>query len=545
VARSTSLDLLDRLAVSYLVLPLPIFLFGWLEIWAAVPLALCVAYSLKSLAASPPAERRPVSGTQLAVAAAVGCAWTAFGGTGHLVFANADWHLRDAVLHDLVAGPWPVGYGVLEGRESMLRAPIGYYLPAALFGKWAGLPAAHVALAAWTAAGAVLFLIQVLSQTSPQPGGVPGRLAAALGAAAIIVLFSGLDVIGIWLRARDAFAHWDVTRHLEWWAGSYQYSSMTTQLFWVPNHALGGWLTVGLLMRTAGRRPVVEAGRAGVPWSAGAAASASGPPSADLEEVLPVVTAALALWSPLTALGAVPFVLCRLAGSMRRERSLRLVDPRIWVPALAVGAVVAAYLTLDAGKIPKGWIIGRSGAVTLDLLRHAEFFLLEAGLIGAAILAIRASREVVLALVILALLPLVSFGAANDFAMRVSIPSLAVLAIAACRALTGTVPGRTVSVKRGILAGLLAVGAVTPLQEIARAVVLDRWPVNLDATLIEAACGEYPPHYVARLDGQAIGHVLRAAHALPPGSRDAASCVNPALRLLKSRAMQSVSGGTP
>ena len=151
VARSTSLDLLDRLAVLYLVLPLPIFLFGWIEIWAAIPLALCGAYSLKSLAASLPAERWPVSAPKLAVAAAVGCAWAACGGTGHLVFANADWHLRDAVLHDLVTGRWPVGYGVLEGGDSLLRAPIGYYLPAALIGKWAGLLAAHAALAAWTA----------------------------------------------------------------------------------------------------------------------------------------------------------------------------------------------------------------------------------------------------------------------------------------------------------------------------------------------------------------------------------------------------------
>jgi len=41
------------------------------------------------------------------------------------------------------------------------------------------------------------------------------------------------------LRVPAAIEHWDVTKHLEWWAGRYQYSSMTTQLFWVPNHALG------------------------------------------------------------------------------------------------------------------------------------------------------------------------------------------------------------------------------------------------------------------------------------------------------------------
>jgi hypothetical protein len=512
--------------VLYVVLPLPIFLFGWLQIWAAVPLALCAGYSLKPLAASLSAEPWPVSGTHLAVAATMGCAWTAFSGTGHLVFANADWHLRDGVLHDLVAGRWPVGYGVLERRDSLLRAPIGYYLPAALIGKAAGLLAAHAALAAWTAAGVVLFLVQVLPPTAPQPAGTSRAaraqgLIAALGAAAVIVLFSGLDVIGTWLQAPGTLAHWDVTRHLEWWAENYQYSSMTTQLFWVPNHALGGWLVIGLLMRERG---ALEPRRGGP------------------ETVLPLVVVALALWSPLTALGAAPFVLCQMCDTVRREGSLALANPRIWAPALAVGLVLAAYLTLDAGRIPRGWTIGRHGlgalAVAQDLWRHAEFLLLEAGLIGAAILAIRASRRVVLALAILALLPLVSFGAANDFVMRVSIPSLAVLAIAACRALAEAAPNAPARIKRGALAGLLVLGAVTPLQEFARAAVLEPWPINLNATLVGAACGSYPPHYVAHLHGQWLTQVMRPPHALPLGSVDAASCANPALRIEKSRGLR-------
>ena len=44
-----SLDALDRLALGYLVVPLVIFLAGWLEIWAAFPLLLCLGYSLKVL----------------------------------------------------------------------------------------------------------------------------------------------------------------------------------------------------------------------------------------------------------------------------------------------------------------------------------------------------------------------------------------------------------------------------------------------------------------------------------------------------------------
>jgi hypothetical protein len=510
------LEVLDGMAVAFLALPLGIFLIGWLELWAALPLVLAMMYALRPLGAATRGRglRPRLSGWQVGLAIAVGCAWTSFGGTGHWLFANADWHIRDAVLHDLVTGAWPVGYGAKGGVPTLLRAPIGYYLPAALVGKAAGLAAAHIALAIWTAVGATLFLLQVLSL-------VPRKVGAALASAAVIVSFSGLDVVGTVLRVPAAIEHWDVTKHLEWWATRYQYSSMTTQLFWVPNHALGAWLAIGLLGRQRGADAV--------------------------DALLPMTVVAVALWSPLAALGLVPFVLLRVWRVSMRERSNRMFHPRVWAPALAVGLVIAAYLTLDAGSIPKGWTIGHEGfgpaAISEDLWRQAEFFLLEAGLLGLAILSIRRSAAVVLALCVLAVLPVVSFGAANDFVMRVSIPSLTVLAIGACLALFAgaAAAAPNLRIKQAVLVGLLLLGAVTPFQEFARAASLAAWPANLDATLIDAACGTFPAHYVARLRGQPIAALLRPPHALPPHARapdqaPSADCENPALSIERRRA---------
>ncbi|MGP8165062.1 MAG: hypothetical protein ACLQAR_06040 [Steroidobacteraceae bacterium] len=500
MASPSPLDPLDRIVIAYLAVPLVIFLAGWFEAWAAVPLLACLAYALKALLSGLPGApaRWPVTRLQLSVALAVGCAWTVCGGIGHWVFANADWHLRDAVLHDLVAGQWPVGYGVVGGKDSLLRAPLGYYLPAALLGKCSGLLAAHAALAAWTMIGAVLFLLQVLSLT-------PSRAGVALAVAAVIVCFSGLDVLGYLWRAPHLAAHWDITRHLEWWADSYQYSSMTTQLFWVPNHALGGWLTIGLLFRGERDTP--------------------------LDSMLPMIVVAVALWSPLAALGAVPFVLWKLAARTARDPGAGLLHPRVWAPALAVGLAVGAYLTLDAGRIPKGWTLGRSGtgpsAIAMDLLHQGQFFLLEAGLIGIAILGVRRRGQVVLALAVLALLPLVSFGSANDLCMRASIPSLAVLAIGACLALFRDAPAPGARGKKAALGCLLAVGAVTPFQEFARAAVLPAWPADLSASLIGAACGRYPAHYVARLGGHAIEHVLRGPRVLAQEPPRSPTCAKP------------------
>lgn len=498
--RAPSLDVLDRLALAYLLLPLAIFLAGWFKIWAALPLLGCLVYSLKALIGIGPARLEPTR-AQVAIAVTVACAWTVCGGTAHLVFANADWHVRDAVLHDLVTGSWPVAYASPDGVSRLLRAPVAYYLPAALIGKAAGLMAAHAAMAAWTAGGAALFLLQVMST-------LPRRLGAAIMAAAVLVLFSGLDIAGTILR--EPVAHWDFTKHLEWWAGRYQYSSMTTQLFWVPNHALCGWVAVGLLMRS---------------------------PRGALEPTLPILMVAVALWSPLTALGLIPFALLRVGETMHQARSLRLLDPRAWLPAAIVGGVVAAYLTLDSSRIPRGWIVGAGGAGTAlsDLAIQAEFFVLEAGLVGAALLALRPSRAVVLALVLLALLPLVRFGAANDLVMRASIPSLAVLAITACRALAEPASTAALRVKKALLGAVLALGAVTPFQEFARAAVLPRWPVNTEATLIGADCGRYPAHYVARLDAPPIARLLRPAHPLIPGPFGPSACENPAFEIQRKR----------
>jgi hypothetical protein len=497
----TSLDHLDRVAIGYLILPLVIFLGGWFEWWAALPLIACTAYAVRPLIAKWPiaGTSLPVTPLQFTVAVVIGCGWTVLGGTDHLVFANADWHIRDAVLHDLVSSPWPVGYGLLDGKESVLRAPVAFFLPAALVGKAAGLPMAHFAIAVWTAIGATLFLLQVLSLT-------PSRLGTTVLVAGVVVLFSGFDIIGSLLNDGPHFrSDWNIMTHLEWWAGTYQYSSMTTQLFWVPNHALGGWIMIGLLYRDNGR-------------------------FTELETILPILVVAAALWSPLTVIGLVPFVLWKVGAGILRHHSWRLLHLNVWAPAMVVGLVVAAYLALDLGRIPKGLALrnGAGGEITMDLFRQAQFFLLEAGIIGIAILVIRRSNDVMLALLILAVLPFAYLGPGNDFVMRASIPSLAVLTIGACLALIEKNADKRVLRKKALLGGLLVVGAVTPVAEFARATMVPAWPINTRATLIGANCGKFAPHYVARLGGEAIDRLLRQPNRLPLGPQGPESCDNPA-----------------
>jgi hypothetical protein len=506
VDRDFALTPLDRTAIAYIILPLFVFVIGWFEWWAAVIFVVLCAYAVRSLFIRRQGSFRvPLTSQQIAIAVVVGCAWTVLGGTDHLLFANADWHIRDAVLHDLVISPWPVGYGLHEGKETLLRAPLGYYLPAALIGKLTSVPTAHIALLAWTAMGTVLFLMQVISL-------VENRVSAGLLAVGVVILFSGADFVGSLLNWGPRFLmQWDLPMHIEWWAGSYQYSSMTTQLFWVPNHALGGWLIIALLYRCDA--------------------------TADLEPFLPILMVAAALWSPLTAVGLLPFVVWRAGVDIFKRHSLRLLDPRIWLPALLVGLAVSAYLLLAAGTVPRGSTLAgmESGDAIMSVLRQMQFFILEAGLIGLAIFLIRPSTELIVALVVLAILPAVYLGPGNDLVMRGSIPALTVLAINAILALLDKTPQSNVLRKKAFLVGLLLIGAMTPIAEISRALIFPVWPINVRATLIGADCGGFAPHYVANLSGQAITHFLRQPNRLALGPLGPESCTNPASYLMWRR----------
>ena len=69
----------------------------------------------------------------------------------------------------------------------------------------------------------------------------------------IFIFFSGLDIIGYLMRIL-VNGRWEafktlIASHIEWWARIAQYSSNTTQLFWVFNQSLEIWLIVILLLQ--------------------------------------------------------------------------------------------------------------------------------------------------------------------------------------------------------------------------------------------------------------------------------------------------------
>ena len=468
---------LDAALVLYLVLPLLIFC-AWFRLPLAVGLAALLAYSLFRTLSGVPRRSWPVRPRTAAVIAVVALAWTAIAGVGHFFYANLDWVTRDAVLRDLTATAWPPAYLADGGFPMILRAPVAYYLPAAVVGWLAGSGAGDFALYLWTALGFGLFLAAATTLFS-----TPRQRAIAV---VLMLAFGGMDLVGAIIVSGSMPAP---DAHLEWWALFAQYSSNSTLLFWVPNHALPAWLGTLLILRLW-RQP-------------------------ELARIAPMMGAAMLLWAPLAAIGLAPFFVAGLA--WRRDFRGLFALHTGW-PWLAMAFIVARYVTLDAETIPGGWAFaGRP--LGLFMTSYIPFCLLEFGVLAWALKRLEAFDLVLtIAVVVLLALPLYRFGAANDLAMRASIPALTVLALATVRPL---VDGGH-SGWRYLLVAVLVVGAMGSEHEPVRAFQVPRWAPT-GQTLVESlgppspgAHAALPSNYFAHLNQPGLATMLREPTMVTP-----------------------------
>ncbi|WP_044660255.1 hypothetical protein [Sphingobium sp. YBL2] len=350
------------------------------------------------------------------------------GGEGRFFYASPDWQVRDSVLRDLAVYPWPFAYR-FDNHIELLRAPLGMYLLPAVAAKAFGLATADLALLIQNS----LFLTLIFGLGSMLFTTSHARARALV----IVIFFSGMDVIGQWLQWH-ANGH-PFPDHIEQW-GITQYSSHITQAFWVPMHALSGWLGAVLFLLWREKRISLGQMYAPVPL--------------------------LMLMSPLAVMGILPFA--AYAGVVTLwKRELRVND--VLRPAITTLLTLPAILYLGAGSGEVGLRI-----ISLPPLPYMLFELLEvipfvagAALIGSPSTGERATLLLVAACLLL--MPLVQLGEGTDFTMRTSIPALAILAVQISRAFDRAATDRTFRRPAIIMAGMLLLGSVTGMVEIARA----------------------------------------------------------------------------
>ena len=396
---------------------------GWLYVPATAGVMGVAALAAK-MAGSAALPRPAVR--DLGICFAVALLLYLLGGEGRLFYANTDWQVRDAVLGDLIANRWPFVYpGAL-----VLRAPLGMYLAPALAGKAFGPAAADWALLLQNATllAALFALAALLFPT--------GR--ARLGALAVFVSFSGLDIVG------QSVIDWTtgarLPDHLEAWA-LVQYSSHITQAFWVPQHALAGWIAAVLFLLWKDARLPLGALLGAVPL--------------------------LGLWSPLAMMGALPFAALAGVHALAR-REVRPAD--IALPAGATLLALPGLLYLGAGSDGVGIHL-----VSLPAGRWLLFELVETApfLAAVTVLGVRgraAGATLLTVTACLLFMPFVQVGDSVDFTMRASIPALAILSLLVVDALRSVTPGCGAGRRLWAAALILSllVGSVTGLFEIRR-----------------------------------------------------------------------------
>ena len=463
-SRLARLDPLSACAVAYVALPNLLFLVGYLTPLYGIAAGVAFAFAFVFVLGRTDGSRRAVPLATVAIVLAVSGVWTLLGGIGHFVVAKLDWTVRDAVLLDLVRDPWPVVYDAMPDQLAMmLRAPIGFYLPAALIGKLFGIRAAELTLLSWTVCGVFLTFLLML-RDDPKPRQILIRLS-------VFILFSGMDIVGTFTHYK-AFV---LGEHLEWWAFLFQYSSHTTQLFWVPNHALPGWIAIAWLLGHEGRRLPIQAAI--------------------------LIVACTPLWSPLTAIGLALIFAAAIVAQWWRDGSWKdlaaAFDWRVVVPVAILAVLVYPYLLLSSALVGWGTNFDVPWGSDDFVLRYIEFVGLEFALIAALLLRRREHMALIaVATLVLLLLPFYRFGPANDLAMRASIPALALLALCVGRWLSTPYTDTRDAGARVLVVMLLAVGAITPLMEVARVFIEPRWEMDTHSSLIDVTHGR-APHYLA------------------------------------------------
>lgn len=174
-------------------------------------------------------------------------AWTYLGGLNGNWYQTSDWDCRNAIFRDLITHSWPVKY--LQSN-SALDYYIGHWLPVAVIAKvflhycdegvaWI---IAQNLLWLWTALGLYLLILQLLVYHEVTE---KKQIVIVL---TIFIFFSGMDIVGAAATGKlDTLLAPDIL-HLEWWSDGYQFSSITTCIYWVFNQSVIPWLTVMCFM---------------------------------------------------------------------------------------------------------------------------------------------------------------------------------------------------------------------------------------------------------------------------------------------------------
>lgn len=441
--------------VIYVFLPFLLFIIGWLKWWISI--SVCVAFVIcliKNIHNDKYMNIDKIVGWyKLIPIVIIILLWVYISGIGGMVFQNRDHVCRNAMFNILVNDEWPVineldlGNG-LEKRGMIYY--IGFWLPAAVVGKIFGLTAGYLFQMLWAAIGITLVLILLFEHF----GVVSHKIVFAF------IFFSGLDIVGCILLGVD-LGQLSNFMHIEWWSG-YQFSSHTTQLFWVFNQAIYAWIIILLIMKQKTNRIII------LIWSCGI-----------LTCTLPFV-------------GMLPFVLYKIIenivynyktgeSNIVKSNKLSLNKIKVGFIELCRKSELFTYENIVIGGcigiISSLYVVGNVSASKSgtsfhhtkgSLFLYVIFALVEIGVYAFAMYKYQYKNPLYwLCIFVLMLCPWIHVGGGPDFCMRASIPALLILLVLLMETWQKAKEKQD-NLSVAIVLILFLLGAVTPICEIGR-----------------------------------------------------------------------------
>jgi hypothetical protein len=448
---------LHRISIIYLILPFLIFLFGWVRLSIAIPLAFILCFALwRLLTESSPIHYFPFTrkwSPNIVYWLLLTGFWILLSGVGGYTFQNWDHNWRNVVLRDLINFDWPIYYSQPErGPINMLVYYVGYWLPSAWIGKLFGWKAANLVLFLWTWLGVVLVTLHIASALK----------TSLLKTSLLLIFFSGLDFIGTLFFPQDYPTILPPITHLEIWAGNLQYSSFTTQLFWVFNQAVPAWLCISLIVtlsRRSSSREVVYRDQAKSPLPATPEILRFA--QNDIRGQIILLWSLCFFFAPLASVGLLPYVLIELIKETDFKSPFKNLNPAVILSALIIFLLSSFFFSANSAAQSRGF-------QSLPITDFLAFFLLEGGILWLMLAPIkwRDPRWMVTG-ALLIFIPFIQLGSDRDFVMRASIAPLFYLML---------MTGETIFQKpipRLLLATcylVLVLGALTPIYEINRSI---------------------------------------------------------------------------
>ncbi len=429
----------------YLVLPTLIFVVTWLKWYWALVFGMVVAYGCVKGFSNSIEENcfslEKMDGKILIKVLLIITFWVYLSGIGGWCYQNSDHEVRNAIFRALVQYDWPVfSY---DGSRSLIYY-IGFWLPAACVGKVLGLEAGYAAQMVWAIVG--IFIVYYLICVY--------RKKVDMLPIIFLVLFSGLDYVGTWILGGEG-VDLKLAAHLEWWAYDMQFTSTTSQLFWVFNQAIPAWISTMLIMTQK-----------------------------NCKNMLFILSLTM-LTSTIPFVGLIPIAIYLYIKCVKSDRSLwkEIFTFQNVTGVVLIGGCIFLYLI---GNISSG-AVGRDNADLVvrepaaQCLRYLLFYFLEFGIYLYFICKYRKRDSLIyLIMIILVICPFIMVGYNHDFCMRASVPALFILMLMCIETLEKIqLDGKKLLL--GAYCMVLLLGAITPFNEIHR---------SIKETFVRAANGE-------------------------------------------------------